>query len=644
MLNLSIMPLFDDHVEEVANDIIEQEKRGAFTHAMFQMKFNAEGTPPKDKASEYCKTYDKYRKILDKAGAKHGVLVQATLGHVFKPAQKHPFRTVVNLPDGTENPAICCPLDESFREYLKGQFKTLAEHSPEIVMIDDDNGLLYREGKGCACPLHLREMSRRLGREITREELHARTVGDSAEDERITKIYIELMRDTLVMGVSAMRAGLDEVNPKILGAVSGIYIRSFCEFTDDVAAAFAGNGNPRIVRLNGGMYTNPSGRGFSEKMFRAACLTEYLKGKCDILLAETDTCPQNRYSTSAARLNAHFIGSILEGATGAKHWITRLTTHEPRAGAAYRRALSENHKLHEALCEYYKRLTPIGARIPISKNQEYGFKPEKLGLNVCPWSNCVLERMGIPFYFGATGDGAVFLDDTSVTRFDDGEILEFLRGTLIISGGAIENLTARGFGEHLGVRAEAWRGDTVSVEICGNKRMSAQREARALIPTSDKTRELSYTANCPSPSVATKLFSTVCEFDNSLGGRVISFSGNPDQPMSYQTAFSFLCETRKEQLIGILDRANSLPIYYTEDAEVYLRAYRLDPGELFVAIYNLGLDVLDDIPLNCKEEFTNISVLGSDGELHPCEYDRYENEIRVKESLGVLGVKILIFR
>ena len=173
--------------------------------------------------------------------------------------------------------------------------------------------------------------------------------------------------------------------------------------------------------------------------------------------------------------------------------------------------------------------------------------------------------------------------------------------------------------------------------------MSAQREARALIHTSDKTRELSYTANCPSPSVTTRLFSTVCEFDNSLGGRVVTFSGNPDQPMSYQTAFAFLCETRKNQLLDILERAASLPIYYTEDAEVYLRAYRLDTGKLFIAIYNLGLDVLDDIPLNCKENFTNISVLDSDGKLCACEFERGDNEIRVKESLGVLGVKILIF-
>ena len=87
MINLSIMPLFTDHVEEICNDIIEQQRTGVSTHAMFMMKFNPEGTPAVDKATRECKKYDLFRERLDRAGAKHGVLVQATsllLGFGFK--------------------------------------------------------------------------------------------------------------------------------------------------------------------------------------------------------------------------------------------------------------------------------------------------------------------------------------------------------------------------------------------------------------------------------------------------------------------------------------------------------------------------------------------------------------------------------
>ena len=79
MLNLSIMPLDADHVDEVSEDIIEQERRGVFSHALFMMKFNPEGTPPVDKASAACEIYDRYRERLDGRGAKHGVLVQENI-------------------------------------------------------------------------------------------------------------------------------------------------------------------------------------------------------------------------------------------------------------------------------------------------------------------------------------------------------------------------------------------------------------------------------------------------------------------------------------------------------------------------------------------------------------------------------------
>ena len=46
MLNLSIMPLDVEHVDEIVADIIEQQKTGVSTHAMFMMEFNPRALPP----------------------------------------------------------------------------------------------------------------------------------------------------------------------------------------------------------------------------------------------------------------------------------------------------------------------------------------------------------------------------------------------------------------------------------------------------------------------------------------------------------------------------------------------------------------------------------------------------------------------
>lgn len=648
MINLSVMPLDIDHIEEVSEDIIEQQRSGATTHAIFMMKFNPEGTPAANKAEEQCRRYDMFRERLDRAGAKHGVLVQATLGHIIVPSSPYPFQPTVFLETGEDRVVTCCPLDPDFREYIRGQFRILAAHRPSLVMIDDDVGLLYKQSKGCACKYHMAELRRRLGRDINREELCLRVVGDSEEDKRCTSAYVEVVRDSLVGCVEAMRAGLDDVDPTIQGIVSGIYTSTFCEFSGEIAQAFAGKGNPSIVRLNGGPYATSCGTGgarrFTSNMFRAAILKENTKGKVDIYLAETDTCPQNRYSTSAAQLHAHFTASILEGAEGAKHWITRLTTHEPTSGRAYRRKLSKYSKFYEALVGYYKQLTPFGCRIPLTLMQRYGFVPQEFGVQLSPWSTAVLERMGIPMYFGNFGDGVVFVDDFSVKGFTDDEIREFMKGTLVLSVGAADELVKRGFASELGVKVGDTEGKlVVSAERMGTACMTAQYGRRELIPLSDKIEWLSEVFHRDAQSGdVTPMYPGVSRNKTSFGGSCIVFSGTPDAPFTYCTAFSMLNETRKKQIIGIIKDSGELPLYYPEDAEVYIRAGRLSDGRMLVALFNLSWDALEDIPLVVENSITRISELCEDGELRERSFTSEGGLVRIERAVSAMEPCVLI--
>lgn len=650
MLNLSIMPLDIEHVDEVSADIIEQQRTGATTHAMFMMKFNPEGTPAVDKATTQCKIYDAFRERLDEAGAKHGVLVQATLGHITVPSSPYPFQPSVFLSTGEERVVTCCPLDPSFREYIKNQFRILAEHHPSVVMLDDDLGLIYKQTKGCACKYHMAEVNRRAKKAVTREELYNHTLGDSEEDKYYTDIYVGVVRDSLVGCIKAMREGLDMVDPTIQGVVSGIYTSTFCEFSGDAAEAFAGEGNPRIIRLNGGPYAKAAGgaRFFTSNMFRAAILRENVKDKVDIFLAETDTCPQNRYSTSAALLHAHFTGSILEGATGAKHWITRLAAHEPASGKAYRKKLARYSKFYEALTGYVKEMRPFGCRIPLTLMQNYRFKPTEGGLNLSPWATCVLERLGLPLYFGNDGEGAVFIDDFSVDGFDDEVIKEFLKGTLILSVGAAEKLYKRGFGEYLGVRIASDDEATKAVvggEAVGGVGMTAQYGRRELIPTSPSTEWLSEVFHKNTLTEEREpLYPGVTRFDNPLGGETIVFSGTPDMPFSYATAFSLLNETRKKQFIDILNRRDNLPVYYPEDVELYLRAGRLPSGEIMAVAFDLSQDALDEIPLVIKGDVTSIERLGELGERVPCDFDVRDGVTYIKEPLAAMEPIVLFIK
>ena len=641
MLNLSITCLDPDHIEERCTDIIEQQKTGATTHAMFIMKFNPEYTPVLDKASQQCKIYDEYVKRLDEAGAKHGVLVQATLGHILMPREKYEFQPTVFLETGEEKYATCCPLDPGFREYIKGQMKTLAQRRPSLIMIDDDVGILYRATKGCGCKRHMAEFNKRAGTNMTREELWPHTQGTSEENKHYTEIYVQTIKDSLVGAVKAMREGIDEVDPTIQGAVSGIYVGAFCEFSGEIAQAFAGSGNPAIIRLNGGPYALNTVRNFTSNLFRGAILKENTKGMVDVYLAETDTCPQNRYSTSAALLHGHYTAVILEGAAGAKHWITR-TPFEQNSGKAYRKVLSKHKKFYEKLAEYTKELKPFGCRIPLTLMQNYGFVPSSQTMFMSPWSTCVLERMGFPLYFSNNDGGAVFVDDFSVDGFDDQQIRKFLGGTLILSAIAADKLNKRGFGEYIGVSVKPWDDLVVNGEKCCGTVIAAQYENKYLIPTSEKTESLSQVVR---QNPDTQLYENVCpgvtRFENSLGGEVVVFGGTPDMPFTYCTAFSMLCESRKKQLTEILQKRGHMPVYYPEDGEVYLRAGMLENGEILAAFFNIGYDQLEDVPFVYTKEVSKIEKLNPDGTRSACRFTVEDGIVRVNEPMNTIMPVIL---
>lgn len=650
MLNLSIMPLDTSHIEEVSKDIIEQQKSGVSTHAMFMMKFNPEGTPAVNKAKDQCEKYDMFRERLDAAGAKHGVLVQATLGHIVVPYEPYPFQPSVFLSTGEERVVTCCPLDPNFREYIKEEFRILAEHHPSVVMLDDDLGLFYKQTQGCACKYHMAELNRRAKKAVTREELYNHTLGNSEEDEYYKNLYVEVVGDSIVGAVKAMREGLDAVDPTIQGVVSGIYTSTFCEFSDRTAEAFAGKGNPTVIRLNGGPYSNSTSTGgarnFTSNLFRAAILRENTKDKVNVFLAETDTCPQNRYSTSAALLHAHFTASILEGATGAKHWITRLSAYEPNSGKAYRRKLSKYSKFYEALCDYYKELKPFGCRIPLTLMQNFFYKAPPTGLQLSPWATSVLERLGLPLYFSNEGEGAVFVDDFSVDGFSDEEIREFMKGTLILSVNAAEKLAMRGFSDELGVtvaKDASSVGKVVSGERINGVNMSAQYGNRELIPLSDETEWLSEVYHFDKKLEAYEpLYPGVTRHKTSLGGECIVFSGTPDMPFRYFTAFSMLNETRKGQLIEILSKKDLLPLYYPEDAELYLRAGRLSDGRLFAAAFNLSQDMLEELPLVVKGTVSEVEMLDENGKLYHVDFEIKDGVVTVKEAVLPLTPIVLV--
>ena len=63
----------------------------------------------------------------------------------------------------------------------------------------------------------------------------------------------------------------------------------------------------------------------------------------------------------------------------------------------------------------------------------------------------------------------------------------------------------------------------------------------------------------------------------------------------------------------MMEQTGELVAYYPNDEEVYLRAADMEDGSLFTAVFNIGLDPIENLELVINREVTKIEKLLADG-------------------------------
>lgn len=618
----SIMTADVAHIDEICADIKYQYENGIASCTLFSMSLVPEGNPPVNKALALGKDYALFRERLKKDNIPNGILIQSSIGHGYVLGKIFPYQQYFGLVNGVYS-NVACPFDEGFRQYIYNTVKTLMSFEPDHIMLDDDFRLLGRGSGGCACPLHLKRVSEIMGKEYTREEIVNALYSDTPADDKLFDVFVQTQHQSLVETAKIMRKAMDEVNPKTPG--SYCCVGNNAESADEIANILAGEGNPSIVRVNNGRYTPQGARYLSHAFHRAATQIAKLKGKVDIILAETDTCPQNRYSTGAQSLHTHFTGTILEGATGAKHWITRLASHEPESGKAYRKILSKHNGFYEKLAELVPEIQWTGFRTPVSDKRNFKIvikkDADKTIAHGIAWGYCVFERLGLPMYFSSQNGGILCLDGDGDIALSDAEILEALKGPVFLASNTAQRLIKRGFGQYIGADVKEWEGKPAKYEklYVNNRKATKQMQLKELVPFEDAVVD-SMVLHSLGDGIDEPLFPGSLIYKNSLGGTVYLFAGTPEAEFRYTEAFSFLTYSRKQQLIRMAKQTGFMPVYYPNDEEVYLRAGYLPDGSLFCGVFNISLDPIEELELCVDKNASEIQMLMPDGTFKQLEF------------------------
>ncbi len=609
MFTYSIMPLMEKDFELTVNDIKEQYEKGISTVPLFRMTLVPEGNPVWDKVTPLCKLYGRYKRELDKYGVKTGVLVQASLGHGYT-ITPNPFQKMVSLNDG-EEAFVCCPEDDAFIEHFCGVMKRIAMEHPAAIMLDDDFRILLHHTMGCACPHHLERFREETGIAMTRSELRDHIYSHTMDD-KLTLAYLKTQSASLEKAAAKFREAVDSVDPSIQGIICVNGNES--DISAKTSRIFAGHGNPSIARVPNGSYAPDSLRGFSSCMSRAAIAGAKLRsGGVDILIAETDTIPFNRYGKSSRYLHAQYTASLLEGLSGAKHWITRFTLGETNSGTSHRNILAKHCRFYEKISEYAQNIKWVGINSRIAKREHTDIRPNSRVYDGNSWVTHVFERMGLPFYFSDKCGKANFLDGTIVSDMSDKQLEELFLTSVFISSDAAKDISDRGFGKYLGVSIEEWDFGNVSGETFDkspNYFCTQQKNLKKLLP-GENTEILTY--NFRKEDEKAKLLAPAVTVYDKCGKLSVVYCGTPKAEFNYMEGFAFLNETRKKQFIQLLERADALPVYYPGDNEVLLRAGYIADGRLLTYTMVMGTDPMEGLELYLEKKPIGAKVLNPDG-------------------------------
>ncbi len=642
---IHVVPFFPGHQDSLRDDLAGMVEGGICTDIAFIFTMVPEGNPPYDKAESLCADYLEMRARLGEIRANVGILAQATIGHGYVPDTPANFQKIIRS-DGGEL-YMMCPLGEPFQEYLRSAFTRIAKTGCDFIMIDDDFRLLHGRG-GCFCPLHLAEFNRRFGRAETRESLSRLLSRPGAETMAETLEFDLLQRDSMLAAARVIRQAVDAVNPAI--PISFCTCVGDVRHADAVAAALAAKGQGLIVRINNGRYLQPGQRNFAERMYHTAAQRAALAAGT-LVLAEPDTCPHNRYSMGAQALHSHYAASIMEGCGGAKFWLTRTRVFEPGSGVAYRRILLKHRGFYEELYRQVRSMTAEGiAAVALPQSPYFnGIPGRDSGVETLSTWGALLGRMGIPANFVKQARGPVMMQGGEVAQFSDAELQRFLKQGMLLDGKAACAMCRRGFERDLGVHAEPLAGVRVSQEhwLAENLILPAGAAYCRLAPLDSKVNVEANLVHLPwsGSNGGVILGPAITSYENRLGGRVVVFAGTPEVDNGF-AAFSFLNETRKRQLIARMEFINRGPLsfYYPGDAELYLKTGKTADGAFLAAIFNLGLDLLETLPLRTAFQVESVELLTPDGGWQKTRFTREKDSVDILAPLPPMDPAVFRLR
>ena len=542
-----------------------------------------------DKVRQQKASFRKLKSLLkSENGINLGILFQSTVGHggVWNLTPQCAIEADHILKaDGSFDPCRC-PLDDRFLEYIGNCVTLLCEEKPAFTLADDD--MRMADGT-CYCDRHVKLISRKLGKEFTRETLAA-AVAEAPPHSPVAVAFEEAQIEAFERLCQTIRKAIDSIDPAIRCGCCVSFVRY--DYAEREARALAGNTAPFLRIANSSYLEGPLREAIWKDAVTGFAVARF-KNKGIPLLDESDTCPQNRFSKCARTMHAHISAGLLRGLAGGKLWLDQSIYPLRDISRPYEEILGKYRNFYGKLIELAQQWRPEGCAIiaPPFEKEPYPANGTKF-YEHCSWTTGCLERCGIPSRWETEiTPGIQLLSGGQVDYYSDDELRRMFAGSLLIDGAAAVKLTERGFAELMGVSAER-------KDYCASREIMNDTGLTVIFHKTAGTPFLTMRPGAEELSgvyfvqyaggAAEKIMPGSTFFTNSSGGKVLVSAMIPKEWHQKDIANP----GRKMIYLSYLKRLGALPCILPEMQDSRLLCGTLPEGSIACAVFNSSYDPL----------------------------------------------------
>jgi hypothetical protein len=578
---------------------------------------------------------------LRKIGVKHSINVMTSLGHGDygqNAEERHPGLEFFVDYNGNQSKSCACPISPIWRNVISETYRLYASTNPVRLWVEDDFRC-YNHGPasfGCCCKRHMAEFGKRVGQEVSREEL-VQAILKPGRPHPWRTTWLRFQEECMVDAAATIREAVHSASPSTqLGwmSITPFMVELEGRGFNAQVKAFAGAGTAAIRMQTTHFHeVNPRGMLVEDESLKKAI---YQLPAGTVRCTEIEACPHSLYTKSASWIEAQMawacVLNVPNQTLNVFDYIGTPMDVTPNTCEMLRTSKKTLESIAQKFCGDTE-FRGIGLLSnPYSADYVHASEGKKileLLAKETGWAD-VLRGFGMPVVCSDTEDVSA-VTGQALRRFNSKEIRKLFSRGVLLDLSALRVLDEMGLSRLAGVKLDGefiQRSRPVGPEHLTDPAFGGGKHRFTWMYAVSDTRIIGILKPARAARIISQILDTELKaiapgavlYENELGGRVAvfphDFSGKDPDEYNKGTNNFFYSEYRKKQIQAVIRWLGKETVPLIVQANGWVLPHRSDVGgNVLLAAMNLNYDEWNELKMECsvKGKVKQVQVMNPDG-------------------------------